>query len=908
MLNRRSFCIRSVAATVATAIAVNTEVEAREAGARVKGRSSDAGRIPMDDAKSRSVLFDVYRKHVAERAAMGIPPLPLNPLQTTALTFLLRNPPKGEEEFLLNLITHRVPPGVDDAAKVKADYLSSIATGRETSPLISRQKATELLGTMQGGYNVKTLIALLNDSALGTSAADGLKKTLLVFGAIKEVQALASAGSANAKAVLKSWADGEWFTARADLPKSIKLTVFKVNGETNTGDFSPDPDANTRPDIPLHALSILKFPRVGLSPDEPGVRGPLKQFEAMQAKGNPIVYVGDVVGTGSSRKSAANSLLWWTGKEIPYVPNKKFGGFVFAGKIAPIFYNTMQDSGALPIEMDVSKLEMGDVIELLPFDGKVLKNGEVVAEFKLKTDVLLDSARAGGRIPLIIGRNLTASARKVLGMSATAMFRLPKVPADSGKGYTLAQKIVGRACGLPAGKGVRPGTYCEPLMDTVGSQDTIGPMTRDEQNDLACLTFSADLVLQTFCHTAAYPKPEDVKMFSELPAYVTSRGGVAVRPGDGVLHSWLNRMAMPDSVGTGGDSHTRFPLGVYFPAGSGLCALASATGVMPLDMPESVLVRFSGEMQPGVTLRDLVNAIPYYAFRQGLLTVDKKGKKNIFSGRILEIEGLPNLTPEQAFELSDASAERSAEACTVRLNKEPIIEYMRSNLALLKWMVANGYQDRHALVRRIRKMEAWLAKPQIQEPDANAEYAAVIEINLAEITEPLLACPNDPDDIKPLSAVAGAKVDEAFIGSCQTNIGHFRAAAHLMANKEIPTRLWIVPPTKMDADALNREGYYANLGAAGARIEVPGCSLCFGNQARARKGATVVSTSTRNFPNRMGTDTKVYLASAEVTAIAASMGRIPTKAEYMERMTLVQQKSAEIYRYLNFHQIPEFKT
>ena len=908
MLNRRSFCIRSAAATVATAIAVNTEVEARESGVRVKGRNSDTGRIPMDDAKSRSVLLELYRMHVAERAAMGIPPLPLNPLQTTALTFLLRNPPKGEEEFLLDLITHRVPPGVDDAAKVKADYLSSIATGREKSPLITRQKSTELLGTMQGGYNVKTLIALLNDPVLGASAADGLKKTLLIFGAIKEVQVLADAGSANAKAVLKSWAEGEWFTSRADLPKSIKLTVFKVNGETNTGDFSPDPDANTRPDIPLHALSILKFPRAGLSPDEPGVRGPLKQFEAMQAKGHPLVYVGDVVGTGSSRKSAANSLLWWTGKDIPYVPNKKFGGFVFAGKIAPIFYNTMQDSGALPIEMDVSKLEMGDVIELLPFDGKVLKNGEVVAEFKLKTDVLLDSARAGGRIPLIIGRNLTASARKVLGMSATALFRLPKMPADSGKGYTLAQKIVGRACGLPPGKGLRPGTYCEPLMDTVGSQDTIGPMTRDEQNDLACLTFAADLVLQTFCHTAAYPKPEDIKMFSELPAYVNSRGGVAVRPGDGVLHSWLNRMAMPDSVGTGGDSHTRFPLGVYFPAGSGLCALASATGVMPLDMPESVLVRFSGEMQPGVTLRDLVNAIPYYAFKQGLLTIDKKGKKNIFSGRILEIEGLPNLTPEQAFELSDASAERSAEACTVRLNKEPIIEYMHSNVALLKWMVANGYQDRNALVRRIKKMEAWLAKPQIQEPDANAEYAAVIEINLAEITEPLLACPNDPDDIKPLSAVAGAKVDEAFIGSCQTNIGHFRAAAHLMANKEIPTRLWVVPPTRMDADALNREGYYASLGAAGARIEVPGCSLCFGNQARARKGATVVSTSTRNFPNRMGTDTKVYLASAEVTAIAASMGRIPSKAEYMERMALVQKKSAEIYRYMNFHQMPEFKT
>ncbi|MEI7429635.1 MAG: bifunctional aconitate hydratase 2/2-methylisocitrate dehydratase [Betaproteobacteria bacterium] len=852
-------------------------------------------------------MLDSYRKHAAERAALGIPPLPLSPVQVTAVAFLLRNPPKGEEEFLLDLISDRVPPGVDDAAKVKADFLASLATGKSKSPVISRLKAVELLGTMQGGYNVKTLIPLLNDPALGTAAAEGLKKTLLIFGAIKEVKALADKGSVNAKAVLKSWAEGEWFTSRPDLPKSIKLTVFKVNGETNTGDLSPDPDANTRPDIPLHALSILKFPRPGLTPDEPGKRGPLKQFEAMKAKGYPLVYVGDVVGTGSSRKSAANSLLWWTGKDIPNVPNKKFGGFVFAGKIAPIFYNTMQDSGALPIEMDVSKLEMGDVIELLPYEGKVLKNGEVVAQFKLKTEVLLDSARAGGRIPLIIGRNLTASARKGLGMTATAMFRLPKQPTDSGQGYTLAQKIVGRSCGLPAGKGVRPGTYCEPLMDTVGSQDTIGPMTRDEQNDLACLSFSADLVLQTFCHTAAYPKPEDVKMFTELPAYVNSRGGVAIRPGDGVLHSWLNRMAMPDSVGTGGDSHTRYPLGVYFPAGSGLCALASATGVMPLDMPESVLVRFSGEMQPGVTLRDLVNAIPYYAFRQGLLTVDKKGKKNIFSGRILEIEGLPNLQVEQAFELSDASAERSAEACTVRLNKEPIIEYMHSNVALLKWMVANGYQDRNALLRRIKKMEAWLANPQIQEPDANAEYAAVIEINLAEITEPLLACPNDPDDIKPLSAVAGTKVDEGFIGSCQTNIGHFRAAAHLIKGKELPTRLWVVPPTKMDADTLNREGYYATLGEAGSRMEVPGCSLCFGNQARARKGATIVSTSTRNFPNRMGTDTQVFLASAEVTAIAAQMGKIPTKAEYLERMKLVDQKSVDIYRYMNFHKMPEFK-
>ena len=904
MLSRRSFCIRSVATTVA-AITISPAVEAK--AQILANKSKGATTIPMDEASSRTILFEAYRKHLAERAALGIPPLPLNATQTTAVAFLLRNPPKGEEAFLLDLITQRVPPGVDDAARVKADFLSALATGKEKSPLISRQKATELLGTMQGGYNVKTLIALLGDPTLGASAAEGLKKTLLIFAAIKDVEALANKGNANAKAVLRSWADGEWFTARPEVPKSIKLTVFKVNGETNTGDLSPDPDANTRPDIPLHALAILKFPRAGLTPDDPGKRGPLKQFEEMKAKGNPIVYVGDVVGTGSSRKSATNSLLWWTGQDIPFAPNKRFGGYVFAGKIAPIFYNTLQDSGALPIEMDVSKLQMGDVIELLPYEGKVLKNGEVVAQFALKTEVLLDSARAGGRIPLIIGRNLTAAARQGLGLKATALFRTPRNPADTGKGYTLAQKIVGRSCGLPAGKGIRPGTYCEPRMDTVGSQDTIGPMTRDEQNDLACLTFSADLVLQTFCHTAAYPKPEDVKMFAELPAYINSRGGVAIRPGDGVLHSWLNRMAMPDSVGTGGDSHTRFPLGVYFPAGSGLCALASATGVMPLDMPESVLVRFKGEMQPGVTLRDLVNAIPYYAFRQGHLTVDKKGKKNVFSGRILEIEGLPNLKVEQAFELSDASAERSAEACTVRLNKEPIIEYMHSNVALLKWMVANGYQDRDALLRRIKKMQDWLANPQIQEPDANAEYAAVIEINLAEITEPLLACPNDPDDIKPLSAVAGAKVDEAFIGSCQTNIGHFRAAAQLLANSDIPTRLWIVPPTKMDADTLNREGYYARFGEAGARIETPGCSLCFGNQARARKGATLVSTSTRNFPNRMGVATNVYLGSAEVAAISAVLGKIPTKAEYLERMKVVDKNSADIYRYMNFDQMPEFK-
>ncbi len=905
-LNRRSFCIRSVA-SVAAAVSLPIAVEAKQAGSAAKAASAAAPVIPMDEAQARSLIFDAYRKHAAERAALGIPPLPLNTTQTTAVTTLLRNPPKGEEAFLLELLSQRVPPGVDEAARVKADFLGGIATGKEKSPVISRQKAVELLGTMQGGYNVKILTALLGDATLGAAAADRLKNTLLIFAAVKDVKALADKGNPNAKSVMKSWAEGEWFTARPDLPERIKLTVFKVGGETNTGDLSPDPDANTRTDIPLHAQAILKFPRAGLTPDEPGKRGPLKQFEAMKAKGNPLVYVGDVVGPGSSRKSATNSLLWMTGQDIPFVPNKRYGGFVFANKIAPIFYNTMQDSGALPIEMDVSKLEMGDVIELLPFDGKVLKNGEVVATFKLKTEVLLDSVRAGGRIPLIIGRNLTADARKALGMGATTLFRAPKQPADTGKGYTLAQKIVGKACGLPAGQGVRPGTYCEPVMDSIASQDTIGPMTRDEQNDLACLTFAADLVLQTFCHTAAYPKPEDVKMFAELPPYIYSRGGVATRPGDGVIHSWLNRMAMPDSVGTGGDSHTRFPIGVYFPAGSGLCALASATGVMPLDMPESVLVRFKGEMQPGVTLRDLVNAIPYYAFRQGLLTIEKKGKKNIFSGRILEIEGLPNLTVEQAFEISDASAERSAEACTVRLAKSPIVEYMHSNVALLKWMVANGYQERDALLRRIRKMEAWLKNPQIQEPDGNAEYAAVIEIDLAEITEPLLACPNDPDDIKPLSAVAGAKVDEGFIGSCQTNIGHFRAAAHLIKGKELPTRLWIVPPTKMDADTLNREGYYAMLGEAGARMEVPGCSLCFGNQARARRGATVISTSTRNFPNRMGTATNVYLASAEVTAIASLLGKIPSKAEYLERMKVVDAKAADIYRYMNFHMMPEYK-
>ncbi|MDR3438902.1 bifunctional aconitate hydratase 2/2-methylisocitrate dehydratase [Telmatospirillum sp.] len=904
-INRRNFCFGGVAVTAATALALGAE--AKEASKHSTQGTAATPTAPLDEKTSRELLFETYRKHVAERAALGIPPLPLSAEQTQAVVSLLWTPPKGEEDFLLDLISNRVPPGVDDAAAIKATFLTSVAKGTEKSAVISRQKATALLGTMQGGYNVKALIDLMADTIVGTLAADGLKKTLLVFGAFNDVKELAAKGNANAKAVLKSWAEAEWFTQRPSLPQSVTLTVFKVNGEVNTGDLSPDPDAWSRPDIPLHALAMLKFPRADLAPDEPGKRGPLKQIEALKAKGNPIAFVGDVLGTGSSRKSATNTVLWWTGNDIPNVPNKRCGGFVMAGKIAPIFYNTMQDSGALPIEVDVSKLTMGDVIELRPYDGKILKDGAVIAEFRVKTEVLFDSVQAGGRIPLVIGRNLTAQAREAVGLPPLALFRKPKDPVDTGKGYSLAQKIVGRACGFDHGKGIRPGAYCEPKIGTIASQDTIGPLTRDELKDLACLSFTADMVLQSFCHTAAFPKPVDIQMYAELPPFVTSRGGVSLRPGDGVIHSWLNRVAMPDTVGTGGDSHTRYPLGVYFPAGSGLCAFASATGVMPLDMPESVLVRFRGEMQPGITLRDLVNAIPYFAVRQGLLTVEKKGKKNVFSGRILEIEGLPDLKVEQAFEIADASAERSAEACTVRLGIAPVIEYMRSNVALLKWMVAKGYQDRHALDRRIREMERWLANPQLMEPDADADYAAIIDIDLAAIGEPLLACPNDPDDVRQLSEVAGGKIDEAFIGSCQTNIGHFRAAAHILENKaDIPTRLWIVPPTRMDADTLNREGYFAMLGESGARIEVPGCSLCFGNQARARKGAAIISTSTRNFPNRMGTDTQVYLGSAELAAIAAWMGKLPTVAEYMDQMKTVQAKAAAIYRYMNFDQMPEF--
>ena len=857
-------------------------------------------------------MLQAYREHVAERAALGIPPLPLSAQQTADLIELLKNPPAGEEAFLVDLLTHRVPAGVDDAARVKASYLSAVAHGDEKCALITVERATELLGTMLGGYNVAPLVDLLDNASVGAIAAEGLKKTLLVFDQFHDVKEKADKGNANAKAVLQSWADAEWFTSRPEVPESITVSIFKVTGETNTDDLSPAPDAWSRPDIPLHALAMLKNKRDGIEPEEDGKRGPVKFLEDLRAKGNLVAYVGDVVGTGSSRKSATNSVLWFTGEDVPFVPNKRFGGVCLGSKIAPIFYNTMEDAGALPIELDVSKMNMGDVVELRPYEGKALKNGEVIAEFKVKSDVLFDEVRAGGRIPLIIGRGLTAKAREALGLPVSTLFRLPTNPADNGKGFSLAQKMVGRACGLPEvngqQQGIRPGTYCEPKMTTVGSQDTTGPMTRDELKDLACLGFSADMVMQSFCHTAAYPKPVDVKMHHELPDFISTRGGVALRPGDGVIHSWLNRLLLPDTVGTGGDSHARFPIGISFPAGSGLVAFAAATGVMPLDMPESVLVRFKGEkMNPGVTLRDLVNAIPLYAIKAGLLTVEKQGKKNIFSGRILEIEGLPNLKVEQAFELSDSAAERSAAACSVHLDKEPIIEYMTSNITMMKWMIAEGYQDARTLGRRIKAMEEWLAKPELLKADSDAEYAAVIEIDLADIHEPIVACPNDPDDVKTLADVAGAKIDEVFVGSCMTNIGHFRAASKILeGNRDIPVKLWMAPPTKMDAKQLNEEGHYGVLGSAGARMEMPGCSLCMGNQAQVREGATVMSTSTRNFPNRLGKNTFVYLGSAELAAVCAKLGKIPTKEEYMAETGVLAPASASIYKYLNFDQISDY--
>ena len=851
-------------------------------------------------------MLEAYRTHVAERAEQGVPPLPLSAEQVNGLVELLKNPPAGEEDALMDLLINRVPPGVDDAAYVKAAFLAAVAKGEAASPLVNKEKAVELLGTMLGGYNIQPMIDLLDDADLGGLAAEQLKYTLLMFDAFHDVNEKAKAGNANAKVVVESWANAEWFTRKADVPAEIKLTVFKVTGETNTDDLSPAQDAWSRPDIPVHALAMLKMEREGIVPDDNGNTGPIKLIEELKGKGNPLVYVGDVVGTGSSRKSATNSVLWHMGDDIPFVPNKRSGGVVLGGKIAPIFFNTVEDSGALPIECPVEQMNMGDVITVKPYEGVVTNEaGEVISEFSLKTDVILDEVKAGGRIPLIIGRSLTEKAREALGLDATDTFRRPVDPADTGKGFTLAQKMVGKACGVD---GIRPGTYCEPRMGTVGSQDTTGPMTRDELKELACLGFSADLVMQSFCHTAAYPKPVDINTQHTLPEFIQNRGGVSLRPGDGVIHSWLNRMLLPDQVGTGGDSHTRFPLGISFPAGSGLVAFGAALGVMPLDMPESVLVKFSGEMQPGITLRDLVNAIPHAALKRGLLTVEKRGKKNCYNGRILEIQGLPNLTVEQAFELSDASAERSAAGCTIDLSEESVAEYLRSNIIMLRWMIENGYEDARTLERRARAMEEWLENPVLMRADADAEYAEVIEINMSEIKEPLLACPNDPDDVKTLSEVAGDKIDEVFIGSCMTNIGHFRAAGKLLqaAGNTLPTRLWIAPPTKMDEQQLMEEGYFNIYAQAGARTEMPGCSLCMGNQARIAANSTAVSTSTRNFPNRLGQGANVYLSSAELASIAAIMGKLPTVAEYMKYATKIDSMAPEIYRYLNFDKMPEY--
>ncbi|MBV7297890.1 bifunctional aconitate hydratase 2/2-methylisocitrate dehydratase [Enterovibrio paralichthyis] len=852
-------------------------------------------------------MLEAYRKHVEERAAQGIVPKPLDAEQTASLIELLKNPPAGEEDTLVDLLENRIPPGVDEAAYVKAGFLAAVAKGEASSPLVSKERAVELLGTMQGGYNIEPLVTLLDDAALASIAAKALSHTLLMFDAFYDVEEKAKAGNAFAKQVMQSWADAEWFLSKPNVPEKVTLTVFKVTGETNTDDLSPAPDAWSRPDIPLHALAMLKNERDGINPDQAGVVGPIKQIEALKEQGHQLVYVGDVVGTGSSRKSATNSVLWFMGDDIPHVPNKRAGGFCLGGKIAPIFFNTMEDAGALPIELDVSKLNMGDVIDIYPFKGEVRSHGsdEVLSTFKLKTDVLYDEVRAGGRIPLIIGRGLTDRAREALGLEPSDVFRRPQPVADTGKGFTLGQKMVGKACGV---EGIRPGTYCEPKMTTVGSQDTTGPMTRDELKDLACLGFSADLTMQSFCHTSAYPKPVDVNTHHTLPDFIMNRGGVSLRPGDGVIHSWLNRMLLPDTVGTGGDSHTRFPLGISFPAGSGLVAFAAATGVMPLDMPESILVRFKGEMQPGITLRDLVHAIPYYAIKQGLLTVEKAGKINAFSGRILEIEGVDHLTVEQAFELSDASAERSAAGCTVKLSQESVAEYLESNIVMLKWMISEGYGDRRTIERRISAMEAWLANPELMEADKDAEYAEVIEIDLAEIEEPILCAPNDPDDARLLSDVAGDKVDEVFIGSCMTNIGHFRAAGKLLDKfgGTLQTRLWVAPPTKMDRDQLTEEGYYGIFGRAGVRIETPGCSLCMGNQARVADKATVISTSTRNFPNRLGTGANVYLSSAELASVGAILGRIPTVEEYLEYAKQIDATAADTYRYLNFHRMPQY--
>ena len=837
-----------------------------------------------------------YKEHVEERLQEGIPPLPLNAEQVSGLVELLKAPPAGEEDFILDLITNRTPAGVDPAAYVKAAFLTDVAKGATSSPLIDKQLATKLLGTMLGGYNVESLIGLLEDDAVGGLAADGLSKTLLMFNAKHDVIELSKTNK-NAKRVVDSWSDAEWFTNKPKLPEVIKAIVFRVEGEINTDDLSPAPDAPSRPDIPLHALAMLKKT----------MDHPLEKIKKLKESGLPIVFVGDVVGTGSSRKSATNSLLWHIGEDIPFIPNKKQAGICIGGKIAPIFFNTLEDSGALAFECDVSKMNLGDVIEIYPYEQKVVNSetNEQLCNYEYKSNTLLDGVRAGGRIPLIIGRSLTDETREILKLETSTIFTRPDEAEKSQRGFTLAQKMVGKACGV---EGIRPGIYCEPRMSTVGSQDTTGPMTRDELKELACLGFNSDLVMQSFCHTAAYPLPKDVEMQHSLPEFIQTRGGVALKPGDGIIHSWLNRMLLPDMVGTGGDSHTRFPLGISFPAGSGLVAFGAALGVMPLDMPESVLVKFKGEIQPGITLRDLVNAIPYAALQSGQLTLPKEGKINIFSGRCLEIEGLPDLKVEQAFELSDASAERSASGCTIKLNEEPIREYLESNITLLRWLISEGYEDKKTLERRAQAMESWLENPILMRADEDAEYAAVIEIDLNEITEPLLACPNDPDDIKPLSEIANTQIDEVFIGSCMTNIGHFRAAGKLLENEsELPSKLWVSPPTKMDKHQLTQEGYYDIFENAGVRLEMPGCSLCMGNQARVEAESTVVSTSTRNFPNRLGDGANVYLASAEVAAISATLGHIPTKEEYSSYMSEINSMSSDIYRYLNFHEIASYK-
>lgn len=853
-------------------------------------------------------MLEAYRTHAEERHLQGIPPKALDPEWTAALVELLKNPPAGEEAFLLDLISNRVPPGVDEAAYVKASFLTALVNGDASSPLIDRKAAVKLLGNMHGGYNVSTLVELLDDDELNTLAAEELKSTLLVFDAFHDVAQKSDAGNEYARAVMQSWADAEWFTTNDAVPQSIKVTVFKATGEINTDDLSPAQDAWSRPDIPLHARAMFKMTREGMHPEEHGVIGPMTQIEELKDRGLPVAFIGDVVGTGSSRKSATNSVLWFFGEDMPGVPNKRSGGICFGSKVAPIFFNTMEDAGALVFEAPVDNINNGDVIEIFPYEGKILnENGEVISEFEHKSDVILDEVQADGRINLIIGRGLTQRAREHMGLPPSEVFRHPTPPIQSDAGFTLAQKMVGKACGTD---GIRPGTYCEPKMTTVGSQDTTGPMTRDELKDLACLGFSTDLVMQSFCHTAAYPKPVDIDTQHNLPDFIMNRGGVSLRPGDGIIHSWLNRMLLPDTVGTGGDSHTRFPMGISFPGGSGLVAFAAATGVMPLDMPESVLVRFKGEMQPGITLRDLVHAIPYYGIKEGLLTVEKKGKKNFFSGRILEIEGegIENLTVEQAFELSDASAERSAAGCTIKLSEDSVAEYLRSNITLLRWMIAEGYGDARTLERRVRKMEEWLENPVLMEADTDAEYAAIIEIDLADIVEPIVCCPNDPDDAKLLSEVAGDNVDEIFIGSCMTNIGHFRAAGKLLDEAgTVDSRFWICPPTRMDAHTLMEEGYYNIYGKVGARTEMPGCSLCMGNQARVLAGATVLSTSTRNFPNRLGDGANVYLTSAELASVGGILGRLPTVAEYMDYATKIDSMADEVYSYMNFDQIESFQ-